>query len=194
MGRDGQAAGRIALAALRLLEAGGPEKVTMRRVARAAGLTAMAIYHHFPNRQALLAAVAEAEFAKIVRFFDLQPVRGGAGRRLCRLTEAYLQYAFARPRLFDYIFAQARPGARRFPKDFREPSSPLLERVAAAVALAMDEGWLKKDNVAEVALALWAHVHGHVALYRAGRIDLSQAQLQALFRRSLRRFLAGLRA
>ncbi len=45
---------RIAQAALDLLESEGPEAVSMRRVAEAVGITPMAIYHHFPNRGALL--------------------------------------------------------------------------------------------------------------------------------------------
>jgi len=56
---------RIAGAALQLLERGGPQRVTMRRVARAVGITPMAIYHHFPNREALLKAVTDQEFQKL---------------------------------------------------------------------------------------------------------------------------------
>ena len=45
---------RISEAALRLLEAAGPDCVTMRAVAAAAGITPMAIYYHFRNRDSLL--------------------------------------------------------------------------------------------------------------------------------------------
>jgi AcrR family transcriptional regulator len=45
---------RIADAALSILEAKGPQAVTMRQVAEAVGITPMAIYYHFPNREALL--------------------------------------------------------------------------------------------------------------------------------------------
>ena len=41
-------ADRIANVALAILEKEGPEAVSMRRVAEAVGITAMAIYHHFP--------------------------------------------------------------------------------------------------------------------------------------------------
>ena len=61
---------RIAGVALRLLERGGPQRVTMRRVARAVGITPMAIYYHFPNREALLKAITDEEFQKLLGFIE----------------------------------------------------------------------------------------------------------------------------
>ena len=56
----------IRSAALRLLEREGPEGVSMRRVAKQVGITPMAIYHHFRNRDALLVAVTDGEFDSVV--------------------------------------------------------------------------------------------------------------------------------
>ena len=166
----------------------------MRRVASAVGITPMAIYHHFPNREALLNRITEQEFGRLLAFIQAHPLRGPASEQLITVMEGYIDYALARPRLFDYVFAQPRPGARQFPKDFRARRSPTLNVVAAVVSAAMDEGFLRKDDIWEVAFALWAHVHGYVVVYRAGRIDLSEKQFRLLVRRSLRRFLHGLAA
>jgi len=106
----------------------------------------------------------------------------------------YLDYAFAQPRVFDYVFSRPRMDARRFPNDFKERRSPTLNRVADAVDETMKAGSLKKDDIWEVALALWAHAHGYVALYRAGRFALSEEEFRALFRRSMEKFLSGLNA
>src|SRR5436189_4662919 len=94
----------ILAAGLRLLEKGGQEAVTMRRVAKAVGVTAMAIYHHFPDRDALLRALADAESDRIAALFDRWPARGSPVRRLGRIAESYVGYAFARPRLFAFLF------------------------------------------------------------------------------------------
>ena len=53
---------RIIIASRRLLDKEGPEAVTMRRVAKAVGITAMAIYRHYPDRAALLNALADEGF------------------------------------------------------------------------------------------------------------------------------------
>jgi hypothetical protein len=46
----------------------------------------------------------------------------------------------------------------------------------------------------EVALELWALTHGYVALYRAGRFNLSEKEFRAHVRRALRRLIHGFKA
>jgi hypothetical protein len=57
----------------------------------------------------------------------------------------------------------------------------------------MHAGTFRKDDVWEVALALWALTHGYVALYRAGRFNLTEKDFRALVRRALRRLIDGLK-
>jgi len=193
MKHDKETRARILTAGMRLLEKGGQESVTMRRVARAVGVTAMALYHHFPDRDALLRALAAVESDRIAALFDSWPARGSPVRRLRRMAESYVDYAFGRPRLFAFLFLQDRPDVRRFPADFRERRSPILNRVADTVAEAMLAGALRKDDFWEVAVDLWALVHGHLALYHGGRFAYSESEFRAFFRRSLNRFLRGLK-
>ena len=185
---------QIAQVALEILESEGAEAVSMRRVASAVGITPMAIYHHFPNREALLNYITDGEFSKLLEHILAHPLRGDSESRLVEILEGYIDYALTRPRIFDYVFSRPRPGARRFPKDFRARRSPTLNPVADVVAAAMEEGDLRKDDVWEIAFALWAHVHGYVMLYRAGRISLSEKGFRDLIHRSLRRFIHGLKA
>lgn len=186
---------QIALVALRLLERGGPEAVTMREVANAVGITPMAIYHHFPNREALLKAVTDAEFGKLRCLIEAIRQHGSTKPRaqLKEMMMSYVDYALAQPRLFDYVFSRPRPDARRFPDDFRARRSPTLTLFADAVAEAMLAGELKKDDVWEVTLALWAHIHGYLALYLGGRFDLSEEEFRGLCDRSVKRLMNGIR-
>jgi len=110
------------------------------------------------------------------------------------MAESYVDYAFARPHQFAFLFLRDRPDVRRFPADFRDRQSPMLNRVADTVAEAMLAGALRKGDFWEVAVDLWAFVHGHVALYRGGRFAYSESEFRAFFRRSLNRFLRGLKS
>lgn len=166
----------------------------MRRLAQAVGITPMAIYHHFPSREALLTTVTDREFAKLLSHMQAHPIQGTTEEKLIAVMEGYVDYAFAQPRVFDFVFSRVRPGARQFPKDFRARRSPTLNPIADLLAAEMEKGQLKKDDVWEVAFALWAHVHGYLVLYRAGRIGLSEKQFRELLHRSMRRFLHGLKA
>jgi AcrR family transcriptional regulator len=185
---------RIAETALNLLESDGEEGVSMRRVATAVGITPMAIYHHFADRRALLNFVVDREFTKYLESFQSLPQRGTYDSRLLTCMDAYIDYSFAHPRIFDYVFSEPRPGARRFPEDFRARRSPTLNPVADLLQKAMEAGYLKQDDVWEIAMELWAHTHGYVSLYRGGRFALSEKEFRALVRRSIRRLIHGLKA
>jgi AcrR family transcriptional regulator len=178
-------------AALELLEKEGAEGVSMRKVAKKVGITPMAIYHHFPNRDALLTAVTDSEFERLAEY--LRTAIGGKGDVLVNAVSGYIDYAFSRPRVFDYVFAQKRKGARRFPVDIRARKSPTLTLLADEVGARMKAGELRRDDVWEVVLAIWALVHGLVVLHRGKRIDLSEKEFRALGEHSLQRLIHGLK-
>jgi AcrR family transcriptional regulator len=178
--------------ALRILEAEGPQAVSMRRVAKEVGITAMAIYHHFPSREALLGAVVDTEFAKLTDFFSVLNGKQSVETALVHIMDSYIDYALAHPRIFDYVFSAPRAGARRFPQDFRARRSPTLNITADLVSSWMKIGKLKRDDVWEIALELWAHVHGYLTLWRGGRFHLSEKEFRKLVHRSLKRLLYGL--
>ncbi|WP_051425590.1 TetR/AcrR family transcriptional regulator [Jiangella gansuensis] len=52
-------------AAIRVADRGGVEAMTMRRVAQELGVEAMSLYHHVPNKDAILDGVVDAVFAAI---------------------------------------------------------------------------------------------------------------------------------
>jgi AcrR family transcriptional regulator len=183
---------RIYKCALRILEAEGPQAVSVRRVAKEVGITPMAIYHYFSSREALLEAVVDSEFEQLVDFFDRSNGKQSFEAAMIQSMDGYIEYALAHPRIFDYVFSLQRPGARRFPKDFRARRSPTLNPTADLVSAWMKLGKLKRDDVWEVALELWAHAQGYLSLWRAGRFNLTEDEFRKLVHRSFRRLLHGL--
>jgi AcrR family transcriptional regulator len=183
---------KITTAARRLFERHGRDAVSMRRVANAVGITPMAIYRHYAGTPALMEAIAQQGFDELATHLQARRGKTAAVPYIARVMDAYVVYAIEQPRMFDLLFLERRAGARRFPEDFRAGRSPTGNVLARGVAEAMEEGTFRKDDVWEVAMAIWAHVHGLVVLYRAGRIDMDTAKLRAFCRRSLRRMLRGL--
>jgi AcrR family transcriptional regulator len=183
---------RIYQCALSILEAEGPQAVSMRRVAKEVGVTAMAIYHHFSSREALLDAVVDSEFEQLAGFFSQSNEKRGFEAAMLHIMDGYIDYALAHPRIFDYVFSMPRPEARRFPDDFRARRSPTLNIIADTVSSWMKPGKLKRDDAWEIAMELWAHAHGYLALWRGGRFHLSEDEFRKLIHRSLRRLLYGL--
>ena len=182
-------ADRIGAVALDILEREGAEAVSMRRVASEVGITAMAIYHHFPSRDELLHHVSTRAFDQL-----LERMRDREQDSLTDLLEAYIDYALEHPLLVDYVFARERPGMRKFPEDFEAGKSPTLNVVADRITKRIKAGDWKRDDVWELAFQMWALTHGYVALYRAGRIGLSEKKFRALWRRAFKRLIDGLEA
>lgn len=187
-------ADRILRAARDLFEGEGPAAVSMRRVAEAVGITPMAIYRHFPNREALLKRISDDSFNEIAHHWDALRSRGSdLVQRLLAIQRIYLDYALAHPHLFDHAFSSPRADARRFPEDFRARRSPTLNVVHDTVVEAQRAGVLRDGDPWDIAMTLWAQSHGLVALYRAGRFSYDERAFRAFYDACLGRLLDGLR-
>jgi len=184
---------RLQRAARQLFEKGGSEAVSMRRVGELVGVSAMAIYRHFPNREALLKRICDDSFNEIAHHWEARARNDDVMQRLISLQELYLDYAVAHPHLFDYAFSVRRDDARRFPEDFRARLSPTWNVIADALGDGMRAGVLRKDDVWDVAMSLWAHTHGLIALYRAGRFSFDERQFRKFYVESIGRLLDGLK-
>lgn len=168
----------------------GVDGVTMRAVAAAAGVTPMATYKHFQNRDALLHAAAAAEYPRIAAYFaranartEVPGMRGMLG---------YMNYALDHPQIFRYMYASHRADAFVFPHDLTEGKSPTFNILLGNVTELMERQVLRPDDVAETALSIWAHAHGLITLYLSGRIAVPRAAFQKLYLRSLDRLALGL--
>ncbi|NUO55733.1 MAG: TetR/AcrR family transcriptional regulator [Hamadaea sp.] len=183
---------RLADAALAILIAEGAPAVTMRRVAADAGVTTMATYRHFPNREALLRTVAVSAQRDVAATWGR---RGGAdfAGQLAGLLDDFLDFALGRPNLYAFLLTDVREGARRFPEDFAEGGSPTFDPLVVAVRHWMGAGYLRADDPLEVALTLTSCAQGLVQQYLGGRIGLPEADFRALCARTVGRVLNGIR-
>lgn len=185
---------RILSSALALFEDGGAEAVSMRRVADGAGISPMAIYRHFSNREALLKRLSDASFQAIARDWQTHAVHPDPLQRLPALLTPYLDYALQHPHLFDHAFSIRRDDARRFPEDFRNRQSPTVNVIADAIVEGIELGVIRKDDPWDVAMTLWAHAHGLITLYRAGRFSYDDVQFREFYLQSLERMIHGIKA
>jgi AcrR family transcriptional regulator len=161
-------------AARELLAEDGTEALSLRAVARRAGVSAMAPYRHFPDKEALLAAVAAEGFREFAK--ALEDADNGAAPETALLEQgvAYVRFACAQPALFRLMFGPPRQGTHVALKhDEAMAHSVLAARVAA-------------DTPAELrqarTLACWSVVHGLASLIIDGQIDITGTTPEALAR------------
>jgi AcrR family transcriptional regulator len=182
---------RILTAARRLFDAGGVDAVSIRQVAARVGITPMAIYRHFTDRDALIDAIV---LDALDRWRD----------RLAALTaddpltwlidagDAFLGFALEEPRRFEAAFLVASTRARRIPDDFAAGRSPAGRLWLARLEELRVAGRLTEDaEPLDVAFTLWALAQGLVTLHRAGRFAGTVDDFRASYARSVRRCLAS---
>ncbi|MFI9650317.1 TetR/AcrR family transcriptional regulator [Streptomyces sp. NPDC052040] len=116
--------GGICAAALRLIDADGVEALTMRRLAAALDANPMSLYHHVPNKEALLHGVARTVGA---RFRTEAPEDAPWQQRLRLLAADFRTLAHRHPKLMTYSFGQP---------DFIQPEDPFWTGLTAILAAA----------------------------------------------------------
>jgi AcrR family transcriptional regulator len=148
-------------AGVRLVEADGPDAVTIRGVARIAGVSHTAPLHHFRDRHELLDAVADRGFDLLLERLDasLAPATGPTGA-LRAYGMAYVDHAVEHPGLFALMF---RP-------DSQLQGEAAYRRLIDLTAAAQAAGELPGDDPDSLCLLLWATVHGLAGLYGFGHL------------------------
>ncbi|WP_250213248.1 TetR/AcrR family transcriptional regulator [Acrocarpospora catenulata] len=142
----------ILTAATGLLDRDGERAVTLRAVAREAGITAPSIYLHFPDQPALLLAVVRAAFAELARRLEAAAVGEDPRQRLYAAGHAYLDFAAAHPRRYRAMFDAA---CRPIDLDAR-----ILRLFIGLLTDCADAGHSTSTNPSADTIALWLGLHG----------------------------------
>lgn len=184
---------RIATAARRLLDKGGVEAVTMRRVAAAVGITAMAVYRHYADRKGLLNALADEGFRELAERLTAVRLTGGIEERLSRVLDVNVNFALENPRLFELMFLTPREGARQYPRDFAAGKSPTANLFAELIREGIASGYFRETDVWAIVFETGALWQGLMMLYMGGRVSMSATRFRAFCHESLRRYMHGIR-
>jgi AcrR family transcriptional regulator len=148
--------------ALTMLDVAPPEHLTVRELSRQAGVSAMAIYRHFADREALLGAVAALGFEELGRRMSVAGSTKDAKEGLVAIGVAYVAFAVEHPGLFQVMYGGRPPKATT-------PAGEAPHAAYAALARWIDQLTGPKER--DVAfLASWSLVHGLATLLVDQRI------------------------
>ena len=100
-------------AALRIADSEGVEAISMRALAREAGVSSAAPFRHFPDKQALLDAIAEKAGLEVdLKLDEAATDCADALTQFRAMTVAYVRYAAEHPTLFDLIHSRSAVSGR----------------------------------------------------------------------------------
>lgn len=158
-------------AARELLEEDGSAGLSLRAVARRAGVSATAPYRHYADRDALVSAVAAQGYRELAEYLAAAHPSPTTPDELAAVAIAYVRFALERPALFRVMFA--------------EPCDPdSEERVAATAAISeylrgVVRGAFPGADTESLSTTVWALVHGLAFLHLDGKLDTSTPDVVA---------------
>lgn len=164
----------------------------MRKVAKEAGLSPMAIYRHFASKEDLLEQLLIQGF----RTFGPYLERGLAGQtameRLWLTAEGYLDFACECSKDYELLFLAIDPSnhlkiQQAIRAEARATFNVLIDRVRDCI----DAGVFVPGPERKIALSLLAQVNGLVALYLSGNFGWSRKQFAGVYRDSIERIFQG---
>ena len=157
---------------MRALEGSEAHDLSLRELAREVGVTPAAVYRHFPNKDALLAALGQEGLAMLGRSQrEAYDAAGGGGKGFAQTGRAYVRFALAHPALFRLVFAHCDPA--NFRSGGPDPAGELLHE--STVALTGDGPAAER-----LALQAWAIAHGVAMLMLDKRIPADDALIDRL--------------
>jgi AcrR family transcriptional regulator len=158
-------------ATLELIEMDGIGAVSLRQVARSAGVSPRAPYHHFPDRAALLTALSDEGFRLLAaELTEAHTAASAPTEALEAILNAYVEFARANPAYFRLMFRpeltephKSESGAEAGEAAFAVLANTVDECLATKVLPAVDKNVL--------AITMWSLVHGYASLWLDGQLD-----------------------
>lgn len=150
-------------AGVEILRGNGPEALTLREVARRAGVSQAAPYRHFKDRRDLVAAVAERGFARLGEAMRLAMGAAGGRPGLRQVAEAYVRFGLENPAEYRVMFGPEVAVTDDLPA-LRETGRSVLGFVAEGLGGLQKAGLVGPGDPWLMAVATWATLHGLVML------------------------------
>ena len=179
---------KIITCALTLYLKGGLDAVSMRKVANDAGLSTMAAYRHFKNKDDLLNHVVMEGFRRFQEYFSRakavpDPI---ASLKLCMTL--YADFAVDQPEFYEMMFmAKLRSNDPELERRSQQQIQMALVFLSERVKKCSQTGLIREVEPRACALRLWSLCHGMVSLQVLGELHKPEG-FQDFYQQSIEQF------
>lgn len=192
----GDLSNALVRAAIEIITQENSEQITLREVSRRVGVNHRAVYRHFSDLTALLAAVAEQGYRELITSLTaaLEPVTPGkarAARRMEALASAYVAFALDHPAHYRIMFGRRLNEDGRFPA-LEGAALQAYELLQAELDAGVATGEFKDRPRRELVFGFWSLTHGFASLALVRRIKLKRAFVESYVRQIVSPFIMGL--
>ena len=173
--------------ALRTIQADGVEQLTLRAVSEQLGVSRTALYRHFSDKQALLAAVGREGF-RMLRLALIEALeRHGGGRPgFEAMGIAYVEFAVAHPAYYRVMFGRFIESCSK-DAAFVEEATAAFQVLVDSLVEQQSAGIVRRDDPLILARFVWSVVHGIAMLVIDGQFLGTDERGEALNRYAVER-------
>lgn len=168
-------------AGVEILAKEGLSGLTLRKVAKQAGVSHAAPYSHFVDKQALIAAISTEGFKQL--FDKIQEIsadhQNDPRNLLIETAWAYVQFALNEPDRFKLMFSSVLEKEKDYP-DFVEYSQKNFLQIVETVGICQHAGILRSGPADLTATSVWGAVHGMIMLVIEGQIPHTVLEANSL--------------
>jgi len=149
----------------------GARALSLRELSRSIGVSHASTYRHFPNKESVLAAIAEQGFEKLTRAMETaaRPHAGDPLEMLQATGVAYVEFGVTYPHHLQVMFGDLITHHEDYPA-LLESSKKAYDVLVSVVREGQQTGRIGAQNERLVTLAAWSQVHGLAMLIASGRI------------------------
>jgi AcrR family transcriptional regulator len=184
---------RISMAAQELFLEEGLEGVSMRKVAKMAGVSAPAIYRHYENKDDLLREIIDEGLGILETYLAPALDEPTPLERLNRLADRFLDFSIEQPKYFEFAFMIPSRSISDVRTELAEKNWVTFNLALKQIGACMEAGIFKKDDPLGAAITVWAGVYGLVTLHRMHRFGPDDELFRQIYRASVDRMLNGLK-
>lgn len=184
---------RILACACELYLSDGLEGFSMRKLAKTVGVTAPALYRHYPSKERLLIAVIGEAYRMFAQYIFGALSGKSPAERLERAGTGYLNFALEHPEMYEMLYISPHHlGLVDYPPEVLEVSAATGQFWQDRIRECIETGIFRDGDPDALSLTMWAHAHGLITIYLRGMCPMSEPEFRAHYRSSGQRLMEGL--
>ena len=176
-----------------MISEAGAASVTMRAIGGRLGVSRGAPYRHFPDKTALLVAVAVEGFKRLNRRLGASDTGASPSsvEQLRRMGEQYVRFALEHPAHYRLMYGKEALERQDQP-ELRKAAGALLENLVDVIRVHQQSGEIEVGDPRAQAYVAWSAVHGLASLLIERQID-PNVDVDDLIRQTTQTILDGMR-
>ncbi len=168
----------------------GYNNFSMRKVAACAGISATAIYRHFPDKESLLFNILLTGFRLFASYLKRCETEATPFQRLQKSSHEYMDFALQNPGFYEMMFMTSTQMTGL--KNLNQKGAEEMQATYLYHHQLVVNCHFKTQNTDQLAAALWAFVHGMVSLYLVEKLPLSEEEFKTMFSSQINNYLSQL--